>query len=63
MNHAERILVILLRAVAVAASMAIVPVFMPHAWMDTCHGWLGLGTLAARATEVTGLRTPKEIEL
>jgi len=45
MNHAERILVILLRAIAVAASLAIVPVFMPHAWMDACHGWLGLGTL------------------
>ena len=45
MNGADRILVILLRAIAVAASLAIVPVFMPHAWMDACHGWLGLGTL------------------
>ena len=45
MNRAERILVILLRAIAVAASLAIVPVFMPHSWMDACHGWLGLGTL------------------
>ena len=28
-----------------AASLAIVPVFVPHAWMDACHRWLGLGTL------------------
>ena len=44
-SNAETILVILLRAIAVAASLAIVPVFMPHAWMDACHGCLGLGTL------------------
>jgi hypothetical protein len=41
----ERLLVILLRAVALAASLAIVPVFMPHAWMDACHDRLGLGSL------------------
>ena len=34
---AERILVVVLRAIAVAASFAVVPVFMPHAWMNTCH--------------------------
>ena len=45
MDRAERILVILLRAIAVAASLALVPVFMPHAWMDAIHCWLGLGTL------------------
>jgi hypothetical protein len=45
MNDPERILVILLRTIAVAASLAIVPVFMPHAWMDACHRWLGLGAL------------------
>jgi hypothetical protein len=45
MNRAERILVVLLRAIAVLDSLAIVPVFMPHAWMDTGHRWLGLGTL------------------
>lgn len=45
MNRAERILVVLLRAIALAASLAVVPVFMPHAWMDACYGWLGLGTL------------------
>jgi len=41
----ERWLVILLRAIAVAAVLAIVPVFMPHRWMDVCHRWLGLGSL------------------
>ena len=45
MMNAERMLVMLLRAVAVAASLAIVPVFMPHAWMNACHVWLGLGPL------------------
>ena len=43
--NAEKKLVILLRAIAVAASLAVVPVFMPHAWMNACHGWLGLGAL------------------
>jgi len=41
----ERMLVLLLRAIAVAAALAVVPVFMPHRWMDTCHRWLGLGSL------------------
>lgn len=41
----ERMLVVLLRAIAVAAALAVVPVFMPHAWMDACHRWLGLGPL------------------
>ncbi len=41
----ERPLVLLLRGIAVAAALAVVPVFMPHRWMDVCHHWLGLGTL------------------
>ena len=41
----ERMLVLLLRAIAVAAALAVVPVFMPHRWMDACHRWLGLGSL------------------
>ncbi len=45
MKYAEHILVFLLRAIALSASLAVVPVFMPHAWMDACHDWLGLGTL------------------
>jgi hypothetical protein len=44
-NQAERLLVVLLRCIAAMASLAIVPVFMPHAWMDACHDWLGLGPL------------------
>ena len=43
--NGERMLVLLLRAIAVAASLAVVPVFMPHAWMDACHRGLGLGPL------------------
>jgi hypothetical protein len=45
MPSAEKLLVILLRAIALLDSLAIVPVFMPHAWMDASHRWLGLGTL------------------
>jgi hypothetical protein len=41
----ERALVLLLRGIAVAAALAVVPVFMPHRWMDECHRWLGLGEL------------------
>jgi hypothetical protein len=42
---AERMLVFLLRAIAVAAALAVVPAFMPHGWMDACHRGLGLGPL------------------
>jgi hypothetical protein len=45
MSRAERILVVLLRTIAAVDSLAIVAVFMPHAWMDAAHRWLGLGTL------------------
>jgi hypothetical protein len=41
----ERILVGVLRGIGIAAMLAIVPVFMPHAWMDQIHDWLGLGEL------------------
>ncbi len=44
-NRSTVFLVILLRVIAVAAVLAIVPVFMPHAWMDACHRGLGLGEL------------------
>jgi hypothetical protein len=44
-NVSEWILVAILRIVGFAAMSAIVPVFMPHAWMDACHDWLGLGPL------------------
>ncbi len=45
MSHAERTLVYLMRAIAAAAALAVVPVFMPHAWMHQCHRALGLGDL------------------
>jgi len=44
-NSAERSLKLLLRIVALAGFLAILPVFMPHVWMDACHRWLGLGSL------------------
>jgi hypothetical protein len=47
-NKADRALAILLRCIAAAAVLAVVPVFMPHAWMDACHRWLGLGELPER---------------
>ncbi len=43
--NAECMLVSLLRAIAVLDALAVVAVFMPHAWMDTGHRWLGLGPL------------------
>ena len=44
-NPAERAIVILMRLVGVAGSMAVVPVVLPHAWMNTIHESVGLGTL------------------
>lgn len=41
----EKVLVGWLRLVGTAALLALVPAFMPVAWMDTVHRGLGLGTL------------------
>ena len=41
----QRVLQMLLRAVGSVSALAIVPVFMPRAWMAMCHEWLGLGPL------------------
>ena len=41
----ERILCILLRWVGGVSLLALVPVFMPHAWMDEIHRSLGMGEL------------------
>jgi hypothetical protein len=38
-------LALFLRATAILLLLAVVAVFLPHAWMDAIHGWLGLGTL------------------
>ena len=45
MDRATRNLVFILRSLAAVTSLALVPVFMPHAWMDQCHRLLGLGPL------------------
>jgi hypothetical protein len=37
--------VAILKFIGLAAMLAVVPVFMPHAWMDECHARMGLGTL------------------
>ena len=44
-KNAQWWLVVVLRCMAAAEALAIVPVFMPHEWMDACHRWLGLGDL------------------
>jgi hypothetical protein len=44
-SRSEWALVLLLRMIAVASALAVVPVFMPHHWMDRCHRLLGLGDL------------------
>jgi hypothetical protein len=41
---AERILVVLLRLMALAEISALIGVVMPAAWMAVGHEWLGLGT-------------------
>jgi hypothetical protein len=40
---ADRILQTLLRIIGGVSVLAIIPVFMPRAWMAACHEWLGLG--------------------
>ena len=45
MTSAERVLVVLLRVVGLTELLAIVPIFMPHCWMDAIHAALGLGPL------------------
>jgi len=44
-STAEKILVGLLRGVALAAMVAVVPVFMPHRWMEEIHEAMGMGSL------------------
>ncbi len=43
----ERLLRFLLRWIGGVSLLALVPVFMPHAWMDDIHRSLGLGQLPA----------------
>jgi len=45
MNNAQRYLCLVMRIIAAVSACAIMPVFMPHAWMDAIHRQLGLGQL------------------
>ena len=45
MAKADKVLVILLRFVAVSALFALVAVVMPVSWMAATHRWLGLGEM------------------
>jgi hypothetical protein len=44
-NRSEIVLVAVLKCIAAAAVLAVVPVFMPHDWMEACHRRLGMGPL------------------
>ncbi len=50
--NSQRLLVLILRAIAVSAVFALIPVFMPHAWMDAIHRHLGLGPLPETPTTI-----------
>jgi hypothetical protein len=45
MNLWERRLAAVMRIIGAVSMLAVVAVFMPRAWMDACHQWLGMGPL------------------
>ncbi len=45
MRTPEQTLALLLRIVGLVSFSAIVPTFMPFAWMEAAHRWLGMGQL------------------
>ena len=47
MTKADKALVLFLRVVGAGGLFALVPVFMPFAWMAATHRWLGLGEMPA----------------
>ena len=47
MTKSDKVLVLLLRFLGVGSLLALVPVFMPFAWMAATHRWLGLGEMPA----------------
>ena len=47
MTRADKVVVLLLRFLGVGSLLALVPVFMPFAWMAATHRWLGLGEMPA----------------
>lgn len=44
-NTSELIIVVILRIFGTGGLLAIPAIFFPFSWMDTCHQWLGLGSL------------------
>ncbi len=49
MRQPKFVLVVILRFVGVTGLFALPAVFLPHAWMDSIHGYLGLGSLPDEA--------------
>src|SRR5207248_57622 len=47
MTRADKLLTILLRTLGLGSLLALVPVFMPFAWMAATRRWLGLGEMPA----------------
>jgi hypothetical protein len=47
-SWSERVLRFLIRYVGTVSLLALVPVFMPYAWMEGIHQALGMGTLPAQ---------------
>ena len=45
MVYMENSLALFLRVTAIVLLLAVVAVFLPHAWMEAIHEWLGLGPL------------------
>lgn len=44
-ESAEKFLTVLFRLNAVLLTSAVFAIFLPNAWMQTVHGWLGMGEL------------------
>jgi hypothetical protein len=42
-DNSDRLLALLLRCVGSVALLAIVPLWMPRAWIEAAHWWFGLG--------------------
>lgn len=45
MNRSELAIVVLLRVVGMTGLLAIPAIFLPYSWMNSIHGYLGLGKL------------------
>jgi hypothetical protein len=58
MTRADKVLVLFLRVVGVGSLFALVPVFMPFAWMADTHRWLGLGEMPTGSAEPRAVPPP-----